>query len=223
MSVGMLYTPRSETLLGDAAKVQAKAGTFIAGLKTALSDSGITASVAQAGAAFKISQDFDGKDVANLNKCLDWVRSDKESTDWRDQNKADLISCIVEGDPSGFGVVGMGAVLNDVKGNKGAFYNCVWHSTTDITFSHEVGHNMGLGHEPGNGDGVLKTSHGNHFTHNGEGYTTIMAYQKQGFMKQANIFAGPNSKFNGTTTGTAATDAVGTIKQTSVPISEYYK
>lgn len=223
MSVGILYTPRSETLLGDAAKVQAKAGTFFAGMKSALSDSGITASVAQAGAAFKISQDFDGKDSANLGKCLDWIRTDQESTNWRDQNKADLISCIVEGDPSGYGTVGLGALLNDIKGNKGAFYNCVWHSTTDTTFTHEVGHNMGLGHEKGNGNGVLNSSNGNHFTHNGEGYCTIMAYQKTGFMKVANIFAGPNTKYNGTTTGTADTDAVGTVKQTSIPISEYYK
>ena len=226
MGIGMVYTPRAETLLGDAAKVQAKAGSWLAGMNTALKDSGTGASVKQMGAAFKISKDFDGKQTSEMSACLNWMRSEKELTDWRDTNKADLVSCILEGDPSGAGTVGLGALLNTKAGNKGAFYNCCWHSTTDTTFSHEVGHNMGLGHDPTQGTkGIDAWSWGNHITVAAEskGYCTIQAYQKAGFMAKANIFSGPNSKYKDTVTGvTDQIDSVRTIKETSIPISKYY-
>ena len=226
MGVGMVYTPRAETLIGDAAKVQAQAGAWIAGMNAALKDSGTGTSVTQMGKAFKISKDFDGKDSSQMSACLQWMRTEKELLDWRDANKADLVSCIVEGNSSGTGMVGLGVMLNDRKGNKDLFYNCCWHSTTDTTFSHEVGHNMGLGHDPSEGTkGIDAWSWGNHFTgSDGKGYCTIQAYQKTGFMAKANIFSGPSSKFKDTVTGKAdQIDAVRTIKETSGPISKYYK
>ena len=226
MGIGIVYTPRAETLIGDAAKVQAQAGAWIAGMNAALKDSGTGTSVTQMGKAFKISKDFDGKDSSQMSACLQWMRTEKELLDWRDANKADLVSCIVEGAASGTGMVGLGVKLGNKNGNKGSFYNCCWHSTTDMTFSHEVGHNMGLGHDPTEGTkGIDDWSWGNHFTgSDGKGYCTIQAYQKTGFMAKANIFSGPNSKFKGTVTGKAdQIDAVRTIKETSGPISKYYE
>jgi hypothetical protein len=227
MLVGIIYTPRAETLLGDAAKVQAKAGTLFAGMNTALADSGTGASVKQAGSAFKISKDFDGKQKAEMDACLVWMQNDKESTDWRDANKADLVTCIVEGDPSGIGSCGLGYVLPTKAGAKDSGYNCMWHSVGDVTFSHECGHNMGLGHDEtengGQDKGIDAWSWGNHFTAESKGYSTIQAYTTQSFPNDALIYSSPNVKYKNTVTGVAdKTDAVRTIKETSGPVSKYY-
>jgi len=225
--VGIIYTPRAETLLGDSSKVQAKAGTLFAGMNTALKDSGTGASVKQAGSAFKISKDFDGKVKANMDACLAWMQSDKESTDWRDANKADLVTCIVEGDPSGIGSCGLGYVLPTKAGLAATGYNCMWHSTNDVTFAHECGHNMGLGHDEtengGKDKGIDAWSWGMHFTADSKGYCTIQAYQTQSFPNEALIYSSPNVKYKNTVTGVAdKADAVRTIKETSGPVSKYY-
>jgi hypothetical protein len=200
--------------------VQAKAGTLFAGWNTALKDSGTGASGKQAGSAFKISKDFDS---TQMGECLTWMRTDKESTDWRDANKADLMTCLMEG-KSGGGSVGLGAVLQTIKGNKGTFYNCMWHNYGATTFSHELGHNMGLGHDPTQGaKGIDAWSWGNHFTANSKGYCTVQAYGKTGFQGQALIYSGPNSKYMDVVTGvTDQIDAVRTIKDVMGPISKYY-
>lgn len=223
MNIGMVYTPQTEILLGDRAKVQAKAGLWVAALGVGLKDSGLSVTTTQAGAIFKISQDFDGR--TQMNACLDYISSAKEVADFRDQNKADLVAGILEGDPSGAGVVGLAWLLPDIKGKKSAAFGVSWHSTDEITFSHECGHNMGLGHDPSQGaKGILPNSWGNHFTHKGKGWCTIQAYQKAGFYNRALIFSGPNVKYEGTTTtGSANEDSVGTIRQTGPAISNYYK
>ncbi|MDG2214954.1 MAG: M12 family metallo-peptidase [Verrucomicrobiota bacterium] len=220
ITVGIIYTPKAEAGLGDAAKVQAKAGTLFAGWNTALKDSGTGASGVQGGKVFKISKDFD---TTQMGECLTWMRTDKESTDWRDANKADLMTCIMEGKPGG-GSVGLGAVLQTTKGNKGTFYNCMWHNYGETTFAHELGHNMGLGHDPTQGSkGIDAWSWGNHFTAENTGYCTVQAYGKSGFTANALIYSGPNSKYKGVVTGeTDKIDAVRTIKEVMGPISKYY-
>jgi len=220
ITVGIIYTPKAEVGLGDAAKVQAKAGELFAGWNTALKDSGTGASGVQAGKATKISKDFD---TTQMGACLQWMASDKESTDWRDANKADLMTCIMEGKPGG-GSVGLGAVLQTKKGNKGTFFNCMWHNYGATTFSHELGHNMGLGHDPTQGSkGIDDWSWGNHFTAENKGYCTVQAYGKAGFTANALIYSGPNSKYKGVVTGEVdKIDAVRTIKEVMGPISKYY-
>ena len=100
---------QTEILLGDRAKVQAKAGLWVAALGVGLKDSGLSVTTTQAGAIFKISQDFDGR--TQMSECLNYISSAKEVADFRDQNKADLVAGILEGDPSGAGMVGLAWLL----------------------------------------------------------------------------------------------------------------
>ena len=52
---------------------------------------------------------------------------------------------------------------------------------------------------------------------NPKGYHTIMAYPKAPYSNTALVWAGPNVDYNGTKSGSAAADAVGTLSgQTSL-------
>ena len=81
---------------------------------------------------------------------------------------------------------------------------------------------MGLGHDASQGSkGILANSWGNHFKAEGKGYRTIMAYGKSGYQTRVNLWAGPSVTYKGAATGSSSADAVGTLKQTSIPVSKY--
>ncbi|MEE2714497.1 MAG: hypothetical protein VYD34_00650, partial [Verrucomicrobiota bacterium] len=79
VSVGFWYTPKVETLFGDAAKVGAEAGTRIAAANQANKDSGLSFSFGMAGSAYRISKEFDG---TQINASLDYI------TPWRNNDTA---------------------------------------------------------------------------------------------------------------------------------------
>ena len=139
----------------------------------------------------------------------------------RDSSKADLISLMIDGTKNK-GWAGLGWKLNSLSGSSNLAYNSILHTVSSMTFSHECGHNMGLGHDANQGSkGILANSWGNHFTAGGKGYRTIMAYSKSGFQTRVNLWAGPSVMYQGAATGSNSADAVGTLKQTSIPVSKY--
>jgi len=119
--------------------------------------------------------------------------------------------------------------LTSLKGRDTQAFNSIVHKEVPAsvsweakTWAHEVGHNMGLGHDASQGSkGILANSWGNHFMAGGKGYHSIMAYPKAPFSNTALVWAGPNVTYQGTKTGSAAADAVGTLRQTSGPIGKY--
>jgi hypothetical protein len=233
VSVGFWYTPKVETLFGDAAKVEAEAGTRIAAANQANKDSGLSFSFGMAGSAYRISKEFDGTQInASLDYITPWKNNDtavnKALNQQRDSSKADLVTVMIDGTKTA-GVAGLAWLLQDIKGKETHAYNSIVHKSVPAnvawdhkTWAHEAGHNMGLGHDAAQGaKGILANSWGNHFMSNGKGYHTIMAYPKAPYSNTALVWAGPNVDYNGTKSGSAAADAVGTLRQTSVPIMSY--
>ena len=110
-----------------------------------------------------------------------------------------------------------------MKGKDNLAFSAIVHTCDPILFAHEIGHNMGLGHDSNEGKkGIFANSWGNHFTGtDGKGYHTIMAYGKSGFTIRTGVWSGPNVDYKGTKTGSSAADAVDTIKQTNIPIIKY--
>ena len=233
VSVGFWYTPKVETLFGDAAKVEAEAGTRIAAANQANKDSGLSFSFAMAGSAYRISKEFDGTQInASLDYITPWRNNDttvnKALNQQRDSSKADLVTVMIDGTKTA-GVAGLAWLLKDIKGKETHAYNSIVHKSVPAnvawdhkTWAHEAGHNMGLGHDAAQGaKGILANSWGNHFMAGGKGYHSIMAYPKAPYTNTAIIWAGPNVTYKGSKSGSAAADAVGTLRQTSVPIMGY--
>ena len=150
----VLYTPDAATALGSENAAQAKAGAWIANLNTCLSNSslGITASLAH---TQQVTQNF-GQN--GHSQALQYLGSDTTVTSLRDTHKADLVNIMIQGAANGAGTVGLGHVLMSSNGSPNSSCTSVWHSGQDETFSHEIGHNHGCGHDATQGGSKLNAA-----------------------------------------------------------------
>jgi len=216
----VLYTPDAATALGSENAAQAKAGAWIANLNTCLSNSslGITASLAH---TQQVTQNF-GQN--GHSQALQYLGSDTTVMSLRDTHKADLVNIMIQGAANGAGTVGLGQVLMQAGGNQAASTTSVWHSGQDDSFSHEIGHNHGCGHDATQGGSKLNAeSQGYHFTgSDGKGYRTVMAYGKTGFTTRTQYFSGPSIIYKGAATGVSGVaDNAKTIGATNPKIESY--
>ena len=231
VSAGFWYTPKVETLFGDPSKVAAEAGIRIAAANLANKDSGLSFSFGMAGDVYKIAREFDG---TQINASLDYISPSVNKANaathnaQRDATKADIVTLMIDGTKSN-GISGLAWKLTSLKGRDTQAFNSIVHKQVPAsvsweakTWAHEVGHNMGLGHDASQGSkGILANSWGNHFMAGGKGYHSIMAYPKAPFSNTALVWAGPNVTYKGAKSGSAAADAVGTLRQTSRTIGKY--
>jgi len=70
------------------------------------------------------------------------------------------------------------------------------------TFAHEIGHNFGADHDPGNSYGLISYGQGHLILPSGSGYRTIMAYGANGHQTRVNYWSNPDVKFPATNTPT---------------------
>ncbi len=218
----VVYTPDVAADLGGANAVQAKAGVWIANLNTCLSNSNLGSITATLAHTHQTTQNFgqNGHSAA-----LTHIGNDATIKGLRDTHKADLVSLMIIGPANGAGTAGLGQVLMSANGNAGTQATAVWHSTSSIVFSHEIGHNHGCGHDIDSANAYLKNgySHGWHFTgSDNKGYRTVMAYSKSGFpATRVEYFSGTSVMYKGTATGTAAANNAKTISETNPKIQQY--
>ena len=217
-----MYTPNAATALGSANAAQAKAGAWIGNLNTCLGNSGHNSITATLVHTTQITQNF-GQN--GHSQALQHIGTDATIKGLRDTHKADLVNMIIEGNNVPAGTLGLGHVPLSfgANGNPGSSGTSVWHSAPDETFSHEIGHNHGCGHDATTGGSKLYPyAQGNHFTgSDGKGYRTIMAYNKTGFNARVQAFSGPSIQQKGAPTGNANADNAKTIGQTNPVIKKY--
>jgi hypothetical protein len=116
---------------------------------------------------------------------------------------ADMVSLFV---PTG-DAAGIAYLINPESSGAGAL-NWVMSVVVDvyadgnITFAHELGHNMGAGHGLGNGGGVFSFAGGYRFFTSNQWYRTVMAYAPG---IRLPYFSNPNVGYLGSPTGQATT------------------
>ncbi|WP_456473411.1 choice-of-anchor D domain-containing protein [Desulfolithobacter sp.] len=98
----------------------------------------------------------------------------------------------------------------------------------DLTYVHEVGHNLGCAHDRNHAaiSGIYPWSYGYQFEAGGVGYRTIMAYDCTGGCIQVNYFSSPDILYEGVPTGVPAgapdaADNAATIEQTRLVVAGY--
>ncbi len=114
------------------------------------------------------------------------------------------------------------AVVHDGRRSDG--YYC-----DDLTYIHEVGHNLGCAHDRAHSDGVqgmYDYSYGYQFQAGTTWYRTIMSYDCPGGCLQVGYFSNPQVSYNGVPTGVAAgapdaADNGDTINRTSFLVQNY--
>ncbi|MCE2880898.1 MAG: M12 family metallo-peptidase [Planctomycetaceae bacterium] len=152
-------------------------------------------------------------------------------TDSRAEWGADMIKLMRVDDPvDGVGgVVGLGYTLvssASTPSNAGFSVDSWTASISNLTFVHEIGHNMGCCHAPGDGGGCNDTndayytySVGNRFTGtSGTQYRTVMAYNPG---TRIPYFSSPLVSFDGTLTGSATRDNRRSINNTRTVFCDY--
>ena len=100
----------------------------------------------------------------------------------------------------------------------------VGHSyCSDTTYAHEVGHNLGCGHDRDHGDGLHSYSHGYQFEGNSGWHRTIMAYSCTNHdCPKVTYYSNPHVSHDGVATGVAdAADNARTIEETRVSVAGY--
>lgn len=121
----------------------------------------------------------------------------------RSAHNADLVSLIIKRTSVSCGIGRLGTPPRDTSGFSVADRVC---AATNLTFAHELGHNMGLMHDRANSDSNGLTSYAYGYQEPAGEFRTIMAYSDgcAGFCPRIPRFSNPDVKYNGKPTGVAS-------------------
>jgi len=212
-----VYTTATKNNLGGDAQAQAFAQQAIDATNTAYLNSKINQRIRLVHAAeWVYTETTSGStDLANL-------RADANVQALRDTHKADLVAMIGEIQ----GACGVGYLMgsNQTSGNPNNGFTVTARSCAvgNLSFAHELGHNMGSAHNPENGSGATYPFGFGHWV-NGS-YRTVMSYVDpctSGCTRRP-YFSNPMVEFNGVPTGVDNTrDNARSINLTADAIANY--
>jgi hypothetical protein len=139
----------------------------------------------------------------------------------RNQHGADLVALLTGPNPSYCGVAYLGGTSNAALGFSVTVWNC---AAGNLTFAHEIGHNQGCCHAPGDGGGcvaggVFPYSLGHRFQGlSGNIWRTFMAYPPG--LRTARL-SSPHVMYDGVPTGLEWADNARTISETAAAVSGF--
>lgn len=216
VDVMVAYTAAARSALGGESSMLAKINSAVSETNDAYTNSSASISVRLVHTV-EVSDNSSG----NFSTDLSNLRSDgdgdfDEVHDLRDTYGADLVVLITnETQYCGIAYLGPGS---DSLGFSVVYHGC---ATGYFSFGHEIGHNLGLAHDPANagGTGYKSTSHGWHFGPSGTDYRSIMAYSPG---TRIQYFSNPAVTYLGYTTGDATqADNADTLDTTASMIAAY--
>jgi hypothetical protein len=217
IDVLVVYTTATKNVLGGDAPAQTLAQQAIDSANTAYLNSKIRQRLRLVNA-----QEFVYTESGNSSTDLGNLRSNATIQALRDTHRADLVAMI--GEVSG--VCGVGYLMgsNTVSGSANNGFTVTARSCAvgNLSFAHELGHNMGSQHNPENGSNPTYPFGFGHYV-NGS-YRTVMSYVDpcpNGCTRRP-YFSNPEVIFNGTPTGLDnARDNARSINLTADAIANY--
>lgn len=217
IDVLVLYTTPVKTSLGGDAQAQAFAQQAVDSTNTAYINSKIRQRVRLVAA-----QETTIAETGSLSTELSTIRNDATIATLRNQFNADLVAMISNSsDNCGIGYL-MGS--NQTSGNANNAFTVTSRTCAvgNLSFAHELGHNMGSQHNPENGSGPTYAYGFGHYV-NGS-FRTVMSYVDpctSGCTRRP-YFSNPEVVFNGFPTGIDnARDNARSINNTADPIANY--
>ena len=194
IDVMVVYTTATKNFLGGDPQAQVHAQAAIDATNTAYLNSKIRQRV-----RLVHSQEFVYTESGSSSTDLSNLRTNAMIQALRDTHKADLVAEISEVT----GVCGIGYLMGGMGGNQSNGFTVTARSCAvgNLSFAHELGHNMGSHHNPENG-GTPTFPYGFGHYVNGS-YRTVMSYVNpctSGCTRVA-YFSNPNVIFNNAPTG----------------------
>jgi hypothetical protein len=215
IDVLVLYTTPVKNSLGGDAQAQAFAQSAIDVSNTAYRNSVIRQRVRLVNA-----QETTIAETGSLSSELTALRANANVATLRNTFNADLVAMISNSSDN----CGIGFLMGSVAGNSNNGFTVTSRTCAvgNLSFPHEMGHNMGDAHNPENGSGGTYSYSFGHWV-NGS-YRTVMSYVDQcaaGCARQP-YFSNPNISFNGVPTGIAnARDNARSMNNTADAIAGY--
>ena len=123
--------------------------------------------------------------------------------------------------PSGPSPLYAYGVVHDGSKTDGSGYYC-----TDLTYAHEIGHNLGLAHDRANSSNPGRYSYSYGYQDPSANFRTVMSYSCSGGCPRVNHFSNPAVMYNGLTTGidymaTDSADNARTLNLTRIEMAGY--
>jgi hypothetical protein len=203
IDVMIVYTPESRANNGGVSGMNTliNAAVAKANLAFANSNAGIWLRLVHTAEVSYTSAGSLGDDLGALRSPSDLKMDNVYAL--RTQYNVDLVSLFV---PGAGGVVGIAYLLNPATMGPGGYdwvFSVVvdWAADGNISFAHEVGHNLGAGHTSDGGCGVYSYACGYRFTALGESYRTVMAYSPG---LRIPYFSNPDLTYQGVVFGNAS-------------------
>ena len=223
------YTPGMTTRHGNVAGVVSRLNVLVAKMNDALAQSQVNLTIRLVNASQVNFSDVGTNDAALTAISPGSKDALKATIDaLREQYKADLVALIrpySQATHSGCGlawILGYGGVgvragdagyafsaISDGPDTGGSGYYC-----DDLSFAHELGHNLGISHDRANAKGIVgATNYAYGYINSAAGFGTIMSYASNRVVRYSN----PNVICSGAPCGVARTDtansadAAGTI------------
>jgi Metallo-peptidase family M12B Reprolysin-like/Domain of unknown function (DUF4214) len=212
------YTPGMVTRFSTTAGVTSRLNTLVATMNDALTQSQVNLTIRLVNATQVSYSDTASNDIALTAISPSSTDPLKATIDTlRNQNNADLVALIRPYQRATHGGCGVAWVLgaggagvtsseaslafstiSDGTDTGGSGYYC-----DDLTFSHEIGHNLGLTHDRANRSTTVgATPYANGYINNAAGFGTIMSYASNRLAR----FSNPNIVCSGAPCGIARTD-----------------
>jgi len=215
IDVLVLYTAAVRTAAGGDAQIQTVAQQAIDSTNTSYINSRIRQRVRLVGAEFTSLVE-----TGSFSTELSNLRADASANSRRDALKADLVDMFT----TSTGSCGIGYLMGSVGGNPNNGYTVTARTCAvgNLTFAHELGHNMGSHHNPENGGTPTFPYAFGHYV-NGS-YRTVMSYVDPctSGCTRVPYFSNPNVIFNGQPTGiNNARDNARSIELTADWIANY--
>jgi hypothetical protein len=209
IDVLVVYTPSAAAALGGTAGINALIANAISVTNTAYANSGVTQRVRLASAQ-AVTYVESGNSSTDLSNLTNGVGALSGVAALRDTYRADLVSLFTHTPAAtACGVAWLMSTISSTFAPAG--YSVVEQmcAVGNLTFPHELGHNMGLRHDWYVDSGVTPATYAHGYVNDAGRWRTIMAYNNrcaaQGFnCTRVAYFSNPNVTYLGAATGVPA-------------------
>ena len=232
IDVLVLYTTKAKNEIGGAASMEAMINAAFAETNMAYENSGVKQRIrlAQAVETTYDEDDLGGQStdvlfsvaLTRLAGTTDGFMDDVHQI--RDAKAADLVSLIIHRTTTSCGLGRIGTPPRDTASFSVVDRTC---TATNLSFAHELGHNMGLMHDRANTDSTGLTPYAYGYQDPDGDFRTIMAYAAgcPGGCPRVPRFSNPDLTYNGKTTGfplsdtARATSSAMTLNQSALMVA----
>jgi hypothetical protein len=222
IDVMVVWTPAARQAVGGAASaIQSLVDLSIANANASYAHSGVATSlrlVYSGEVSFTESPSNISSDLSRLSGASDGYIDQVHTL--RNQYAADVVTLMGNG-YAGAGACGVGYLMSSVSTSFASkAFNVVDQSCAGgyLSYAHEVGHNQGLQHDPGNATSSPSYSYAYGFQDPGGAFRTVMSY---GAAQRVQQFSNPAVYYSGRPTGTGSQDNARALNANAATVANF--